>query len=343
MKEKNYPFLNSNFSAIINESKKKWIFSCVILFLTIFIFLSRISNFHSGTKEILNNNDQYSLSNILLPGESLFVVQTKTIPSFLQVLPNPYEDGRNTQHLALKGSLHPKFTVLLRKLMNQNCLNKDGTPKLFIDCGSNVGYFSLFAASLGCSVVAIEGNPFLASVMDKSIRFNGFEKKITFYPRVVSDKPSGSIETFAVYSNHYGLSYVKSKDNPNYNIDEGATQEVQVSTIQIDDIVQQDVFIMKIDVEGYELKALHSAKNLVSQFTIQHIFIEWDKIKGQAAGTQILTHFSQKLNYDIFCLPYESYDDAIENWDVIWEKDSILLSEFGDIQCSDLWLRKKAS
>lgn len=79
-------------------------------------------------------------------GEGLFLTKTKTVPSFIQVLPSPYEDKTNTEHVFKSGTLHPRFSVLWKKLAEAAC-NRNS---LIVDCGANFGYFSLFSAAMGC-------------------------------------------------------------------------------------------------------------------------------------------------------------------------------------------------
>jgi hypothetical protein len=79
-------------------------------------------------------------------GEGLFLTKTKTVPSFIQVLPSPYVDKTNTEHIFKFGTLHPRFSVLWKKLAEAAC-NRNS---LIVDCGANFGYFSLFSAAMGC-------------------------------------------------------------------------------------------------------------------------------------------------------------------------------------------------
>lgn len=346
---------------LVLNSRTLWIFTNLT-----FLIVLAISNyfFFHHSKENLTQNfhqnveNRLSFSFNLVPGESLFLIRTKTVPSFIQILPNPYEDGRNTEHLAKVGTLHPKFTVLLKKLLLMNTFNEENqkleemdipiekvkkNTKLIVDCGCNIGYFSLFAAALGHSAIAIEANPFLSSIIQRSIAINHWNDKIKFYSRIISDEPSGTLQTFQIYPNHWGLSYVSDlKDIENEIHDESL--KVLVQTIRIDDVVQEDVYILKIDVEGSELKALLSAQKLLTHYKVENIFVEWDKVKHQMEAVQMLHWLNEILSYEIYCLPYESYDEEIEDWkEVTWEKEAQLIEPhlFDQIPCSDLWIKKK--
>ncbi len=58
--------------------------------------------------------------------------------------------------------------------------------------------------------------------------------------------------------------------------------------MRIDDVVKEDVFVMKIDVEGSEVKALQSASDLIQRKAVSHIFLEWDKVKDLPEAVQVV-------------------------------------------------------
>lgn len=69
-----------------------------------------------------HTTQQHCTTNLQLkPGESLFVVKTLTLPPFLQLLPDPFLDVNNPRHLLHYGTIHPRFTALLREIMQDPC------------------------------------------------------------------------------------------------------------------------------------------------------------------------------------------------------------------------------
>jgi FkbM family methyltransferase len=47
-----------------------------------------------------------------------------------------------------------------------------------------------------------------------------------------------------------------------------------ISIRRLDDLLSEDVQVMKIDVEGYELEVLQGAKELLSHHTVKYIMAE---------------------------------------------------------------------
>lgn len=282
-----------------------------------------------------NQHNNVKFLEDLKPKESLLIVKTNTDPSFLQVLPDPSLDRTNTEHMLKYATMHPKFTVMLRDLLRKACSNNE----LFIDCGSNLGYFSLLAASMGCRVTAIEANPHLVDIFRKSIQLNSLDHKIKSLHAAVSDLPSKSQVQFLLYPGHWGLSHLE-------NIGEKVqgSRIIHVDTVQIQDAVQEDATILKIDVEGAELEAIRSARELLINHRIQHIFIEWDKIRNQTEAISMLRWLEKDLGYEVLALPYESYDDDIDWTTNAWLRDARLISpkNYEQITEVDLWIRKRS-
>jgi tRNA G37 N-methylase Trm5 len=116
----------------------------------------------------------------------------------------------------VQGVLHPRFTVLLRSLLENKC------PKgaVVIDGGAYWGYFSIYAAKFGCRVKAIEPNPILAEYIVSSAALNRISAsyaqgrfsaaaQLLVYPMAISDNASAA-HRFNLHHGHWGLSTVHS-------------------------------------------------------------------------------------------------------------------------------------
>jgi len=301
-----------------------------IVFFSLFITL-----FHFFLTEEQEGNESYEklILNSLKNGEGLFIVKTNTKPSFLQVLPNPYKDKRNTEHLIKFGTLHPRFTSLLRKLFQEGCSG----GKLFVDCGANYGYFSLYAASFGCRSIISEPNPYLIPVIHRSIELNHFSELIKVFPKIITNDERKNMKLI-LYPEHWGLSFV---DNSN-NIQNSIGEVIDVETIQINNMVKENVFILKIDVEGHELSALHSAKKLFDNYQVKNIFLEWDKVKGSSEAKQVLHWLHSQYGFEVFGLPYETYDEQVVDWESpVWlnEVEYVHPNNYSTQSFDNLWLK----
>jgi FkbM family methyltransferase len=124
---------------------------------------------------------------------------------------------------------------------------------IFIDCGANIGYWSLcmahtFARS---NIYSLEINPNTAKILANNVRINNF-KNITVINYGVSDQ-DGIVSLFLnLTGNRGGDSLVPSPDR----------SSIQVNVRKLLDLVKEFHIIkidaMKIDIEGYETKVLRA-------------------------------------------------------------------------------------
>lgn len=68
----------------------------------------------------------------------------------------------------------------------------------------------------------------------------------------------------------------------------------------MDDIVHEDVLLLKIDVEGFEVHALKSAQNLFKNHKVRNILMEWNPARFPRAETTIeeSTSWLERLSMD---------------------------------------------
>ena len=129
-----------------------------------------------------------------------------------------------------------------------NYLRNGGT---FLDIGANIGYYSLMAAKLGATrVFGIEPNPVVLNRFRENIRFNKFEKKIKTFQLGIGEK----IENRDLYLSKVDLgssSVVAENDN---------LDKIRIKILPLDVFLKRElvgrVDVMKIDIEGFEDKAL---------------------------------------------------------------------------------------
>lgn len=124
-------------------------------------------------------------------------------------------------------------------------------PNTYVwDIGANVGLFSFAAASFGATVLAVEADTWLATLMHRSVLMN--KLPVTVVPAAVSDRR--------------GISRLYISDNgraSNSLIGSGPAQTAIAVTLDslLDHFPPPDV--LKIDIEGMEYAALSSAKRVL--------------------------------------------------------------------------------
>lgn len=147
------------------------------------------------------------------------------------------EQDHIQRHL-LKGS--PYEATMLRHMAKY-----DG---LLVDAGANIGNHSLYWAALGRPVVAFEPDPVLAGCIRLSAEMNGFGHL------AVVEEGLGSERTTARLTGH-----------PDGNVGAQGLR-VGVGTIPVFplDDWKLNPAVLKIDVEGMELKVLHGARETIA-------------------------------------------------------------------------------
>ncbi|MBD0326738.1 MAG: FkbM family methyltransferase [Pyrinomonadaceae bacterium] len=167
------------------------------------------------------------------------------------------------QHHAFTGCFWPDvdhYEPEVRTFL-QDALRPNDT---FIDCGANVGYFSVLAGALvgkGGTVVSIEANPITFKLLERNLQTNGFGTPI----HCALTSQTGEVELFMpqdwdVFSSLRveGLA----TGNPDHSF--------RVKAQTLDDVVSKlklaRVDVVKIDIEGGELDVLRSAPKLLSDF-----------------------------------------------------------------------------
>jgi FkbM family methyltransferase len=157
---------------------------------------------------------------------------------------------------------------------------------LFIDCGANIGWYTVLALSKVKKVIAIEPvrqsyNRLMMNVETNSVK-NRVKDKFQLYTTVAADTKGQRMTFWADKNFPVGSHIVDYGSHPEEN--EG--ELIEVETITIDSIIGKinhgdlpQSFAIKIDVEGAELKVLEGMKRILKQFNDVRLFIEYDKEK----------------------------------------------------------------
>ena len=142
----------------------------------------------------------------------------------------------------------------------------------------------MYAAACGCPVYIFEVQPNMVDIIQTSIVVNNFSSsRVHVINKAVSDLPSDSHLSFRV--------------------DGGDTTAIngslQVSTIRLDDVKwpsQSTIFLLKIDVEGFELNVLRSAERLFREKRIQHLIFEYSaRWSDRAPQKDLIPYVENKL------------------------------------------------
>jgi FkbM family methyltransferase len=166
---------------------------------------------------------------------------------------------------------------------------------LVFDVGSHHGLHALFMARHAARVVAIEPNPHNVRILRKNVELNG-AKNVAIREAAVGES-HGKISLLED-SGVGGVSSQKTEDS--------AT--VAVDLVTLDDLAREYGFpqLLKIDVEGFEDRALKGASTILARrpkIAIE-VHVDWVERYGSS-----VTEVVRLLNLDSYCvwvLPHRS-------------------------------------
>ncbi len=204
-------------------------------------------------------------------------------------------------------------------------LNRD--PQLHvIDIGANIGQYSLIGANLGRHVVAVDAKLKHVQMIHHSLVLNNYQKHVTIVHNAVSNSRStGYITT---RNTNQGASYVvQGTPNTTHQQDHMTTDIILMDDLA--PIVNFSKAIMKIDIEGYEDKALSHADKLFDKVSIPYIFMEWGWMQRDKTQLEIepLLEWLTKRGYSPYTISVKTKKKldikAFKKWpnDVIFRKD----------------------
>ena len=132
---------------------------------------------------------------------------------------------------------------------------------LFVDVGANVGVYSLLAADLGASIVAVEPDPDNVRNLNANFNRNGYDAEV--WSLALTNRPGD-------------VHFTEGKDSENHLSDEAGLSRT-VRGERFDTLIDgRHVHGMKVDVEGAELSVLKGAANALSEGEIDLIQLEWN-------------------------------------------------------------------
>ena len=186
------------------------------------------------------------------------------------------------------GDYHELDTI--EKISNKNKI-------LFIDCGCNYGFYSFYSASLSNKnlIYSIEASKKTHAEFLRNLNLNKFSN-IQFENKAVSNFDNEVI-TFHESENDWE----SSQSHCDFNL----SSTYKVNTLTIDTLVKKIKFenfkiIIKLDIEGAEMKALEGAFDLIKT-TSPLIIMEFSKyIFNDQSKVTFFKNFLNDFDYSIY-------------------------------------------
>lgn len=207
----------------------------------------------------------------------------------------------------------------------------------FIDIGANIGHRSLIVAKMQRQVLSVEALDINVKLFCASVYVNMLEDNITIVHNAIGNKHE--IVRMAKHKNSYGSSFVDRADMRNRlgGLVLG-TFNNSIYSITFKDLLQLDVIkhfkkvFIKMDIEGFENRALEGALEFFKQVEVVGIIMEWRFHRNSPSGVQIIS-IMRNLGF----IPYK--DDVVTlakldysiNASISWPHDVLWINENFDI------------
>jgi len=202
-----------------------------------------------------------------------------------------YSKNKASHALLKKCDFDDKSEInFIEKVSNLNSI-------FLMDCGCNYGFYSLYTASLSKKnkVIAIDASKKTCQAFKKNKDINNF-LNIEIQNIALSDKDDQEAEFLESVND-----WESSLTHNNFH----NANSLRIKTKKIDSLIQSsnydnEILIIKLDIEGNEFKALEGATNTISQFE-PIIIIEFSKfIFSNLTSKNFLKNFLITNDYSIY-------------------------------------------
>jgi len=165
-------------------------------------------------------------------------------------------DAFVSTQLLRDGCWEPFESLVVSRLLCA-ALVGDGSTPLFVDCGANIGWYSLLAAHLGVDVLAVEPMPENAALLAHNVRVNAVEHRVRVERCALGDRRGvAELHLSATNQGDHRLHAGESWDGSRRR----STVAVEVRTL--DDLLAELLEgrrprVIKLDTQGSESAILH--------------------------------------------------------------------------------------
>jgi FkbM family methyltransferase len=177
-------------------------------------------------------------------------------------------------------AVHDVFT----RLFSEGCAPAGAAaggkaPGLFLDVGANAGFYSLIAAAYGCQVLAFDPQKVCSDLVRRNFCLNPGLPGVAGRRVAVVNAPVSDVATtlnLSVPAACEGVFFVPWKNDTPPRVPVAETY--QRASVSLDGLLLKEtsaeVFVLKIDTEGYELPVMKSISGLLAARRVRHILVE---------------------------------------------------------------------
>ncbi|WIA16727.1 hypothetical protein OEZ85_013381 [Tetradesmus obliquus] len=237
-------------------------------------------------------------------------------PGFLFAYTDPAHDTDQSAQMSAAGMVEPGISQIVFAALRSRCnASAPGSCGLVLDVGANMGWYSLLAAALGCSVVAVEPVPLFRAFLEYSAARNHLSHLMEVLPVLIAPEAAAPYTVNVPRSGSWGqagvhvqqqtthsmlqvpakaarldeLAWYQQQQQPQLpqSFKEAAAAPSSSSSSMTDASGSSQglssrllsssspIDMMKVDVEGHEPDVFDSAQQLLRSGRVQHIVFEY--------------------------------------------------------------------
>jgi FkbM family methyltransferase len=170
---------------------------------------------------------------------------------------------------------------------------------VFVDAGAHVGLFTVLAAHAGARVHAIEPSSRSFEHLQRNVRANGVADRVIAHHLALSDADGEAAIQLGDARFSAWTSFGRVPPG-----DQGGSERVATRTVDslVADGTLELPFLLKLDVEGWELHVLQGGGATFGGVHAPHMLVEFTDVAAEAAGssTSELYHALVALGYELF-------------------------------------------
>lgn len=195
-----------------------------------------------------------------------------------------YPGETNSPHAAYRNPPNPREMLAWKRQLRPG--------DLFVDIGSNIGIYSVFALDLEAEVIACEPDPHNYERLLENLQLNGYRAET--HRAAVADRPGT-------------MRLTEGLDSYNHLVLDAAGAGIDVPAVTLDDLLgERHAAGVKIDVEGAERLVIEGAVRSLAEKRIDLLQLEWSPLVARntlGEGRDLLLELFAGAGYDFFYVP----------------------------------------
>lgn len=267
------------------------------------------------------NWDHEFIQNMIPDRNKVMVKKTATNPSFYCALPG-YKTDYITKSIYRSGVWEKIELTFYQYILGSGSQCSQDT--VIVDVGANVGFFSGYFASTGCRVYSIELQARMANWNLATLMLNEkFDGQFT-HLRVGLSNEAAEIEVRSATKASWYVAEMSTDGAGKYYdalSKEGSyvTEKSFIRTFDDMFVDVAEIYFMKMDIDGHEMKAFAGMKNTLAAKKVKHIQLEFDPFLWEEAGGHdvkyglTIAHLIATSGYHVYTIPDPPFNDPIDN------------------------------